>query len=205
MLGLRTFGAAAVLGVLALGATAARADFQPLLDNVTDNLNGTFTYNYELDFNTNGAGPNQILEGSGGAQGFATIYDIGKSANVIAVNTPGSFTSTMMNIGITPMGVSPMTGDDPTLQNVTFSYTGPTVTTAQNFTGFQLTIRGPGLTQVGSFTDRVTNNLSGLQGTPVVSGGNVLVPQAVPEPASLALLAIGGLGIIGIVRRRARA
>lgn len=205
MSGFKTIGAAAVLGLVALGARGARADFQPLLDSVTNNLDGTYTYSYELDFNTNGAGPNQILEGSGVAQGFATIYDIAKSADVVSVTAPTDFLTSKMNLGLTPIGVTPMTGDDPALQNVTFSYTGPTVTAAQNFTGFQLVIRGPGRTQVGSFTDQVTNNLSGLSGTPVVGGGNVLVPQSVPEPASLALLAIGGLGIIGIVRRRARA
>jgi hypothetical protein len=132
---------------------------------------------------------------------FFTIYDV-SFGPLVSIITPAGWTATQANSGIagvsTPLGTTPT--DSPVLNNITWTSTG--------------LILGPA--SLGSFGFRTNTNLTvsrpdnfAGQGTNAVSGlpeGNVetvLVPNAVPEPGTMVLFALGAAGL-GIWKRRRR-
>jgi hypothetical protein len=110
--------------------------------------------------------------------------------------------------------VTPGFNDDPNIVNLVFTYTGPDFRNENgpfapldfNGLGARSTFRNLGVDAF--FTLTTKNNPNGQPGgsnTPVFTLGNVTVPNAVPEPASWAMM-LGGFGLLGAAtRRRARA
>jgi hypothetical protein len=196
------------LGALAPGLPEANAAFLPFL--VSSDPSGA--YNYRLIFATsndpNTGTPLERLDPYGGpippplplgslTGGFATIYDF-PFANSVTV--PANFQFTIQNLGINSIATN--VGDSPLLSNVTFYYTGPTLTTDTIFTGFTVNsaITG-GLTQIGRGGGQTNRNAGPLEGTPIGFVNFVNIPM-IPEPASIALVGLGGLVVLSFYRRR---
>ena len=185
-------------------AAPARANFVPTFDSATSSGN---TFNYTVQFATSlqipPSGPPPLAGLQLPAGSFLTIYDIPNlvSATVAPAFT-GMFTVSIQNTGITATGTKPMDGP---LPNVTLTYIDTkntlieskefkdalTITTSGNSTNF---------TTVGNYTDQLEKGPFALsqQGTLVGDISSVPIP-GVPEPASVVMMGIGGLGV-GAVR-----
>ena len=109
--------------------------------------------------------------------------------------------------------VTPGFNDDPNITNLVFTYTGPDFRNENgpfapldfNGLGARSTFSGTGVDAF--FTLTTKNNPNGAPGgsnTPVFTLGSVTVPNAVPEPATWAMM-LSGFGLLGAAtRRRAR-
>jgi hypothetical protein len=190
----RFLRALTVMGLLALGAGLARATIIPNLDNVVNNGDGTFTYNYHADL-----AADQRVDNTD----FLTMYDFfGLVPGSVVVNAPG-WTVSYQNVGVTPPSTLPT--DDPTIPNFTITRTGATIGGPQTplFTFSAASISG--LTTTHSFAAEATRSTGDLTGTKIQNVGLVLGPtSSTPEPASLALLGIGVPVALAVLRRRAK-
>lgn len=196
-----------VLGLGLLGPSLPEADasFLPSFDGSTSGV-----YNYRLNFTTavvDGTaverldpygGPIPPSGTIGASGGFATIYDI---LGLTSVTVPANFQFTIQNIGINPDGTGQP--DNPGFANVSFYYTGPTLLADTSFTGFVINSSIPGgLTQLGRGAGQTTRNEGPSAGTSLGFTNRVSVPM-IPEPASIALVGLGGLVVLAYRRRRA--
>jgi hypothetical protein len=199
-----------IMGLLGAGLVAmavnapARAGLQPVSVTVQPD-SGNFRWTYAVNL------PSGMKLQSGD---YFTIYDFkGYVANSGGVLSPypddsaaANWTFSTSKVGPTPNLLNPL--DDPNIENLTWKYTGPTLTlpfsnSSTGFLGnFIATSTLGGLTS-GTFTatnpretGEIDNNITDTQvpnGTP-----------GVPEPTTLALLGIG-LPLVGgarIFRRR---
>ena len=198
---------AGLLAAFALSGSTAQATFFPTFDSATSS-GGMFRY--DANFSAGGgstrldpyAGPIPAPGPTGADGGFFTIYDFdfGTNSPLASITTPAGFAVSVQNVGINADGTLP--NDSPASTNVTFYYTGPTITVDTQFVGFvlqsSLTNR---IVRNNNFTGQSTSNVNGF---PIGSIGNVTV-AGVPEPASMVLLGIGGLGTLVLFRKRRRA
>jgi len=116
---------------------------------------------------------------------FFTIYDF-------AGYVPGSITATAAGwsaaaqlVGKTPQNISPT--DNPTVTNLTFTYTGAMLAGPMNFSGFSAQSIYNAMA-TGTFSTQATKNIGELKGATDQNFGNIAVPVATPEPANLLLL-----------------
>ncbi|HZT44094.1 MAG TPA: hypothetical protein VFA07_18160, partial [Chthonomonadaceae bacterium] len=182
--------------LLLFSGDLARADIIPNLSTVTPNgSNFTWTYTASL---TN----DETLQSGN----FFTIYDF--AGFVSGTNfQPADWVFSSANVGKTPSRVTP--NDDPTIPNLTWTYTGPNV--------------GPGPVDLGLFgaDSTFSNTKEGWfaaeaikyapgkpgNGKPVDNVGQTGVPtghqNVIPEASSLLLL-LPGLAPLGMLLRKRR-
>lgn len=136
---------------------------------------------------------------------FFTIYDFG---NIIPGSNvqPAGWTFSTSLLGPTPAQVN--APDNPTILNLTWTYSGPVIPTETLGIGpFQVAIDGPQRTEfnVSYFAGQGTMSVGPNAGSVIGNISTIIVPRVIPEPSTLAfLLSAGGLGLIGraVARRR---
>jgi hypothetical protein len=126
---------------------------------------------------------------------FFRVYDFN---HFVQAQAPTGWTITLSMTDPTPPPNVLLTyGDDPAAYNLTFTYIGTTdITGPASITGFSADAFSPGYTLKDGVA-RVTNAAGG----PVDSANAVAVP-AVPEPTSLAAVALTGAAALRRRRRR---
>ncbi|MES2463082.1 MAG: hypothetical protein V4671_21060 [Armatimonadota bacterium] len=185
--------AAATVAVLGLfnAAPAAHANTIVNLASVTPAAGGTrFTYNAAFV-----ATPGSVTLESGD---FFTIYDFGGLVGG-SNSQPAGWTFSSALFG--PQAESTATFvDDPAVSNLTWTYTGATLTTTTTFTGFSVLSLFGG--QRGDFySAENTQRFDGVPGSYTASNigqVNVAAAAAVPEPSEwlamgMAATSVGGL------------
>lgn len=102
--------------------------------------------------------------------------------------------------------ILPPNTDDPTIENLVFTYTGPDLRTTDGPFA-SLNFNGLGAVSIFSQTRRdafttftIKNNPEDVENTLLVQLGQDLVPT-IPEPGTWAMM-IGGFGIVGATMRR---
>jgi len=130
---------------------------------------------------------------------FFTIYDFDGMITGSEMAPAANFTFSSGMSGNTPGGTVPM--DDPSKTNLTWTYTGPTVTGQTSLGNFSVTSMYN--TEVDSeFTARTHRQVDGRVDSnitdTIVAGPSDPTPT-IPEPATLALFGIG-LPLVGGVR-----
>jgi hypothetical protein len=175
-----------VAGLLGVGVSDARAGFTITLATGSPTGSGPYTYSYTASIPDG----DQINNGD-----FFRIYDFYGYVNG-SISAPSGWTATTQNSTATPPpNVILSHGDDPSVPNLIFTYSGtaPVVGPA-SITGFtaQSVFPLPPVGTIKDFVGRDTKSTGPTAGTPVDSIGDVRVP-AVPEPTSVLS---SGLGII---------
>ena len=166
-------------------AVGARADIIPTLSSISNNANGTFTWNYDAQVTLN----QQVQAGD-----FFTIYDFG---NIVpGSNTqPAGWTFSSSLVGKTPPLVNAT--DNPSLLNLTWTYAGNETFTGPLDLGIfsvQTTTSG---TRTGQFAAEATRSTGPQVGTKIDNIGSVTVP--VPEMSALMpILGVCGMGVAGL-------
>jgi hypothetical protein len=175
----------------------SRADIIPNLSTVTAHgSNFTWTYSASL---TN----DETLQSGN----FFTIYDF--AGYVPGTNfQPANWVFSSANVGKTPSRVTPV--DDPTIPNLTWTYTGPNVGPGPVDLGFFGADSTFSNTKIGDFAAEAIKYAPGKPGNgkPVDNVGSVGVPtghnNVIPEAGSLLLL-LPGLAPLGVLLRKRRA
>lgn len=187
---IRKFVSAAALLLIASGASAS---ITPTLNGAPLAIGGgqyAWTYNVILT-------PDQRLT----RNSYFTIYDF--NFLVGAGATPANWTFSSSLLGTTPALTNP--GDDAAIANVTFTYSGPTVTPPNALTGValgQFTVIGTGNRIVTDFfTSRARRNGGPQNNTIFDTIGFTSVAGAVPEPSTWAML-VAGFGMVGFSMRK---
>lgn len=188
----RRFRLLLALAAAALAAAPASAGLLPTQWTVTPE-SGQYRWTYAIVLPTD----SQIRSGD-----YFTIYDFaGYVPN--SNSQPSNWTFTTQNLGPTPPDVLPQ--DDPAVPNLSWKYTGPTVTTGQVGLGNFWAYSQYGESAVSFFTAS-THRTSDGKPDDNITTTTVPVPVAtphVPEPMTLALVGLG-LPLAALLRRRAR-
>jgi hypothetical protein len=176
-----------------VAVAALRADIIPTFTGAAASGNNT-VWSYKIDITVNA----DVTTGD-----FFTIYDFGPFVAGTAV-APAGWTFSFSNLGPTPSGVLPP--DDPSIVNITWTYTGPTLHESSNIGPFSIATAGvqtePSL-RTGYFAAQATSGPNPT--TKLNNVGRITVPTLVPvpEPTTLSLLALGAIGAaFRTVRRR---
>jgi hypothetical protein len=187
----RTYRAAALAAVL-LTCLPARAGLLPVAVSVTPE-EGNFRWTYAIVLPTD----SQLQSGD-----YFTVYDF---AGLVPGSNqqPDGWTYTTTNSGPVPTGTTPQ--DDPTIPNLTWKYTGPTVASGQIGLGNFWAISAFGQSGDSQFTARTHRTSDGRVDTNITSTvvpapvAEPPPPTGVPEPATLALAGLG-LPLVGLAR-----
>jgi len=181
------------VGGLLGGGPSVQAGLLPVSVSVNPEA-GNFRWTYAIVLPTD----SQLQSGN-----FFTIYDF-RGFVADSVVTPANWEFTLANVGPTPELVRPE--DDPTLPNLSFRYTGPTIDAGQTGLGNFWAVSTFGNKTDSFFTAQTNRTSDGLIDTNITTT-NVPVPvaspeppPAVPEPGTLALAGIG-LPLYGLFRR----
>src|SRR2546421_8937725 len=171
-----------LLAAITIVSLSARADIIPTLDSVTGS-SPTFTWNYSA---------NVTVDQTVNTGDFFTIYDFGTIAP--GSNTqPTGWTFSQALLGPTPALVNAT--DNPTILNLTWTYTGSTPISGSAALGIFSVITSTDQLKVGQFSAEATRNSGPNAGAKVDNIGNV----SVPVPESSALLPIIGVCAAAVV------
>jgi hypothetical protein len=204
-------GLALAAVLLLMNTGLARADIALSLVSVTP-VGADFSYTYSVLLT-----PGSVLHPAGGgvnsgvapSNSYVTLYDVqglvaGSETYGGALGVAGNSARTEQGLGIKPVTETPVPADDAGITNITTYWTGPDVA-APGMAGIDLGTfsyvshnpLGAGLLAYTGATQKfdgfpalVANNTSQVAGP----GGPVTPP--IPEPGTLALLAVG-LPIVG--------
>jgi hypothetical protein len=187
----------AVLIACLAAVAAVRGDIIPVFTGTSPSATNT-VWGYQIDITSN----QQVTTGD-----FFTIYDFGPFISGSNVQPSGwTFSSSLLTTP--PSGVNPP--DDPTLLNLTWTYTGATTIPTNSTVGpFSVTVAGTQFqeappTRAAYFAAQATRATGDGAGTKINNVGQVPVPTAIPEPTTLSLLALGGAGAVARALRRRR-
>ena len=178
--------ASAVVLALILAATSVNGALSVTFGVISPPNPGDTEYGYAIDL---APFTDEIVTGD-----FFRVYDF-------AGYVPGSifaisgWTGSVSLVNPPPLGIVLLHGDDPTLDNLTFTYTeSPPIvagTSGLDLGPFEaLSTIGPANTTLKDFAASITDAeaFNGVNGTKFVSEGAVTVPA--PEPTSVSLLAL---------------
>jgi hypothetical protein len=132
---------------------------------------------------------------------FFTIYDFKGLLGEYHVE-PEGFAFSVTQTGPTPNGIVPV--DDPTIDNITWTYTGPDTVVGPLGLGTFMVQSSYAQKTDGVFSSRTHRQVDGRVDSNITTT-DVPVPTSsgVPEPATLALFGVG-LPLAGLLRRRMR-
>jgi hypothetical protein len=181
------------LGLSLLTAPAAQAGLIPNKVSVSATGDG----NYKWSYNVVVTSDVYVQPGD-----YFTIYDFA-GAVPGSSTAPAGWTMSSTNVGTTPEKTNP--ADDPNIPNFTYTYTGATTIFGQQSLGTFSLISPSNHVAESDFTS-ATHRQDNDNSEHTITATTVPVAAAgsrTPEPATLAL-AIAGLPIIGVLRRRRR-
>ena len=187
--------------VLLASAGAANASIIPTLTAPPSATgSGDFSWIYDATL----ASDQALLSGN-----YFTIYDFAGYTGFGAV--PANWTVSTALLGQTSPLVNPV--DDPTIINVTFTWTGAPLNWTSPYAevelgSFELFSSYDTGVATGAFSSLGTKNQGPSRGTDIGTVGSLTVPNPggnviVPEPATWALL-IAGFAMVGAAMRRRR-
>lgn len=211
----------AAFGGILLFSMMAHASIIPSLTAGPINIGGgQFRYDYTITLSaderldpaaTNGVtcpGPSNSNVQCNPSGTFVTFYDIpglsGIGFTPNGSNLSNAFGGSTQPLGPTPNSINGAAFDSPSVQNVTFIYTGPVINGPATFTGFSIfSTFGGNPNPVGNFTSQSTNNTgTATSGTSDQVIGSVPIPMR-PTAASVAVggrvMTESGRGIRGVV------
>ena len=172
-----------------------RGDIIPSFAGTSPGSGTSTVWNYTINITSD----QQVTTGD-----FFTIYDFGPF--IMGSNLqPTGWTFSSSLVTTPPSGTNPP--DNPTLANLTWTYTGtttiPTGTHLGNFSVAVATSQFQEVpsTRAGYFAAMATRNDGSV--TKINNVGQVPVPVPIPEPTTLSLLALAGVGsALRAIRRR---
>ena len=183
---------------LTLGTSPAQAGFTVNLDSTTPSGSNT-VFNYSASI----GGTDVVNAGN-----FFRIYDFPGLVGGSVTAPAGWVVSTSKTDSFIPPSLLLVHGDDPAIENLTFTYKSSTpITGNATLTGFSaMTVLGSSL-----YTKDFIGQTGTVSGRLVNSIGDVPVPNPllgpvspVPEPSSLISVGIGTLLLGFVARRRMR-
>ncbi len=178
-----------LLGLVTIGATilVARADIIPTLNPTFPTAAiGGFTWNYA----TNVTVDQMVNTGD-----FFTIYDFG-AFNAGSNLQPAGWTFSSSLVGTTPLTVLPT--DNPSLLNLTWTYTGTTPINGSAALGNFSVIAGTNQLTIADFAAEATRSTGPNAGTKIDNIGKVSVP--IPEMSALMpILSVCAAGLLSAV------
>lgn len=154
----------------------------------TSNGDGTFTWGFSLAI----GGNESIANGN-----YFVVYDFAGLQG--APTAPADWAAATQLTSASP-SVLLNYGDDPTIENLVFTYIGNSVLSGpQTFTGFSAISNTDAYVLKDGFAR--TSNSAGLQSSDNAIASPAVV-TAVPEPASIAFVLTGAAGVLGRLRKR---
>jgi len=207
-----TYVAGIILGSISI---AQGQSITPVFEGTTTSGSNVL-FNYQLNL-----GPDSTIN----SHSFVTFYDFkgltGTPTFTAASSGLGSvatFGVSEQLLGKTPAFILPIGGDNPTLENVSFSYTGPSIANgvfgASSIDLGTVSIASTNGLSPGFFTPYSTQETSTQLGTTgattnLIQGPNnslfIIQSTPTPEPGAMALFVAAGItGTVPLLRRRRR-